>query len=123
MKGLHLAALWAFAFVQPMFDLLGGQAQFFVARGSTGADIVVFALAFTLAAAGGHDAGRVAPRSRAARAGRGLQLVLVGALVAAFVLPPAGDLLAGSALSVRSRRSWERARRRCTPAPPPCARS
>ena len=27
--------------------------------------------------------------------GEGLQVVLVGVLVAAFVLPPAGDLLAG----------------------------
>ena len=45
MKALHLAALWAFAFVQPLFDVLGKQAQFFVARGSTTADIVVFARA------------------------------------------------------------------------------
>jgi hypothetical protein len=99
-KGLHLAALWAFAFVQPMFDLLGGQAQFFVARGSTGADIVVFALAFTLVPPAVMTLavwllGRVRPAL-----GEGLQVVLVGVLVAAFVLPPAGDLLAGSALSV-----------------------
>ena len=101
MKGLHLAALWAFAFVQPMFDLLGGQAQFFVARGSTTADIVLFALAFTLVPPARHDAGRVAARAACGpRWDAGLQLVLVGVLVAAFVLPPAGDLLAGSALSV-----------------------
>jgi hypothetical protein len=99
-KGLHLAALWAFAVVQPMFDLLGGQAQFFVARGSTAADIVVFALAFTLVppavmALAVWLLGRVRPAL-----GWGLQLVLVGVLAAAFLLPPAGDLLAGSALSV-----------------------
>ena len=34
-RALHLAALWAFAFAQPLFNLLGDQAQFFVVRGST----------------------------------------------------------------------------------------
>ena len=43
-RALHLGALWAFAFAQPLFDLLGGEAQFFVVRGSTAADIVFFAL-------------------------------------------------------------------------------
>ena len=33
--GLRLAALWAFAVAQPLFDLLGRNAEFFVARGST----------------------------------------------------------------------------------------
>ena len=47
MKALHIGALWAFAFVQPLFDVLGQQAQFFVARANTTADIVVFALVFT----------------------------------------------------------------------------
>ena len=40
--GLHLAALWAFAVAQPLFDLLGRNAEFFVARGSTRWDIVAF---------------------------------------------------------------------------------
>src|SRR3954447_26718454 len=47
-NGLHLLALWAFALVQPLFDLLGRNADFFVARGSTGGDIVAFALGTTL---------------------------------------------------------------------------
>ena len=32
---LHLGGLWALAFAQPLFDLLGRNAEFFVARGST----------------------------------------------------------------------------------------
>jgi hypothetical protein len=48
LAGLHLAALWGFAIVQPLFDLLGRNADFFVARGSTSGDIVAFALATTL---------------------------------------------------------------------------
>lgn len=49
LNGAHLLALWAFALVQPLFDLLGRNADFFVARGSTSFDIVVFALVVTLA--------------------------------------------------------------------------
>lgn len=46
--GAHLGALWAFAFAQPLLDLLGKNPDFFVARGNTAGDIVVFALCFTL---------------------------------------------------------------------------
>ena len=46
--GAHLGALWAFAFAQPLLDLLGKNPDFFVARSNTPADIVIFALAFTL---------------------------------------------------------------------------
>ena len=100
MKPLHLAALWAFAFVQPLFDLLGREAEFFVARGNTTADIVLFALAFTFVPPALMGLvvwllGRVRPVL-----GDTLQLTLVGLLVAAIVLPPAGDLLGGSGFSV-----------------------
>jgi hypothetical protein len=45
---LHLSAIWALAFVQPMFGLLGDSAEFFVARGNTALDILVFAFGFAL---------------------------------------------------------------------------
>ena len=100
MKTLHLGALWAFAFVQPLFDLLGREPAFFVARGNTTADIVLFALVFTfvppaLLALLVWIAGRIRPAL-----GDGLQIGLVGLLVAAIVLPPFGDLLGGSAAAV-----------------------
>jgi hypothetical protein len=44
----HLTVLWAFAVVQPLFDKLSANAEFFVARGNTGRDIIVFALVLTL---------------------------------------------------------------------------
>jgi hypothetical protein len=44
----HLTVLWAFAVVQPLFVKLAANAEFFVARGNTGRDIVVFAFALTL---------------------------------------------------------------------------
>jgi sulfatase-like protein len=45
---LHLGVLWAFAFQKPLFDILGRNPEFFVVRGNTRGDIVVFALCFTL---------------------------------------------------------------------------
>ena len=47
-RGVHLAVLWAFALVQPLLDLLGDNAEFFVARGNGAADVVVFGLALTI---------------------------------------------------------------------------
>lgn len=42
---VHLAVLSTFALAQPLFDLLSDNPEFFAARGSTAAEIVVFALA------------------------------------------------------------------------------
>jgi hypothetical protein len=44
----HLAVLWAFAFQRPLFDLLGRNPEFFVARGNVRGDILAYAFAFTL---------------------------------------------------------------------------
>lgn len=45
--GAHLAGLWALAFAQPMLDLLGGNPDFFVARGNTSGQIILYALILT----------------------------------------------------------------------------
>ena len=45
---LHLGGLWALAFAQPLLDLLGRNAQFFVARGSTTGDILALAFGYVL---------------------------------------------------------------------------
>jgi hypothetical protein len=97
---LHLGGLWALAFAQPLFDLLGRNAQFFVARGSTTGDILVLAFAYTLVPplAGAvlvWALGRIRPV-----AGWVVHLVLVAALVAALALPPLGDVLGGSAAAI-----------------------
>lgn len=42
--GAHLAALWALAFAQPMLDLLGENPDFFVARGNSSGQIILYAL-------------------------------------------------------------------------------
>jgi hypothetical protein len=41
---LNLAVLWTFAVAQPLFDLLKDNAAFFAARGSSGFDVVSFAV-------------------------------------------------------------------------------
>lgn len=46
--GLHLGALSAFAFAQPLFDLLGRNVEFFAVRGSTRWDVLVFALGLSV---------------------------------------------------------------------------
>jgi hypothetical protein len=50
-RGAQLLAASGFALAQPLFDLLGKNAEFFAVRGSTPGDIVLFALAVTFAPA------------------------------------------------------------------------
>ena len=111
---LHLGGLWALAFAQPLFQLLGRNAEFFVARGSTSGDILLLAFGYTLVpplvlAAIAWGLGKLRPEL-----GWGALLVFVALLVAAFVLPPVGELLGGSALAIPVAVALGRARRTCT---------
>ena len=45
---LHVAALWAIAVAQPLFDLLGNNPEFFVAHRAGAADVLAVALALAL---------------------------------------------------------------------------
>lgn len=97
---LHLGGLWALAFAQPLFDLLGRNAQFFVARASTTGDILALAFGYALVpplagAALVWALGRIRPVL-----GWAAHLALVAVLVAALLLPPLGDALGGSAAAV-----------------------
>ena len=125
-RRLHLGALWALAFAQPLFDLLGDATRSSSSRaGARRADIVLFAFVVHAGAAGAADAARLARRADPARARRRRSSSCSSACSsAAFVLPPVGDLLGGSALAVPRRAAGGRRRsRRCTRAPRPCARS
>lgn len=93
----HLAALWALAFAAPLFDLLGRNPDFFVARGNDAGDILVFAIVFTLApplalAAVEAVVARVAPAWRWP-----LHLFLVAALLAAIALQLIKQVVTGPA--------------------------
>lgn len=48
MGGLHLAAFWALAIVQPLLSLLGKEPDFFVARDNTGGQIILWVLLLTI---------------------------------------------------------------------------
>ena len=86
-NGLHLAVLAAFAFAQPLYDILGKNAQFFLVRQMTVSDLVLFVvtlsvlvpLLFFFAAI---IAGRIGPR-----VGRGVCIVLAAVLLALIALP------------------------------------
>jgi hypothetical protein len=97
---LHLGGLWALAFAQPLLDLLGRNAEFFVARGSTTGDILLLAFGYVLVpplvcAGVVWGLGRIRPEI-----GWGAMLALVGLIVAGLALPPAGDALGGSVIAI-----------------------
>jgi hypothetical protein len=48
LPAVHVVVLTTFAFAQPLFDLLGRNAEFFTVRGSTRSDVIAFALAVVL---------------------------------------------------------------------------
>ena len=92
---LHLAVLWTFAIAQPLFGVLSDSPEFFVARGNTTADIVLFAIGVTL----------LPPTilvviealfGRLPRVRRALHLSFVAALTAALALQLFDDLVGGS---------------------------
>lgn len=85
---LHLFALSAFAVAQPLFDLLGRYATFFVAHAARPRDVVLFALVLCVAPPAALGLLELAVGLVSARARRGLHLGLVALLVAAIALPP-----------------------------------
>jgi len=84
--GAHLGALWAFAFVQPLLDLLGKNADFWVARSNTSSDILIFSICFTLLLPLAVLVIEALVKIVSDQAYRVLHLVLVGLLFAVFVV-------------------------------------
>ncbi|MGH9163003.1 MAG: sulfatase-like hydrolase/transferase [Vicinamibacteraceae bacterium] len=90
---LHLLALSAFAIAQPLFDVLGRDATFFVAQGSSVTHLLFFAALVLLGpplviVACIRLAGMLWPP-----AGSGLYLAAIGALAGLTVAPPVTSLL------------------------------
>ena len=82
---MHLAVLWSFAIAKPLFDVLADSPEFFVVRGNTTGDIVLFALGLVLIPPTLLLAVELAlrpwPRLR-----EGAHLAFVGALTAALLM-------------------------------------
>ena len=86
LRGAHLTALCALAFAQPLFDILGKNPAFFAVRGSSGREIVLFALALTLLPPAALIVVELVAELANRVAARILHLVLVAGLVAVIVL-------------------------------------
>ncbi len=84
MRGAQLLAVSGFALAQPLFDILGKNAEFFAVRGSTPSDIVLFALVVTFAPALALLAVELAVGAGSRRAALVLHYVFLGGLGAVF---------------------------------------
>jgi hypothetical protein len=96
--GVHLAALWALAVIQPLLSLLGSNPDFFVARDNTGGQIVLFAVLVMIvpplvATAVEAVVNLVSPAARWV-----LHLLLVALLMATLVLQFLKQLTDGPAI-------------------------
>ena len=91
---LHLGVLYALAVAQPLFSVLGKNAEFFVSRDATPGDIVLFALAAALVPPLVAGLIEAAVTRASERAGAVLQLVLIAvlcSLLAAQIVKKVGD--------------------------------
>ncbi len=94
--GLHLFALSAFSIAQPLYDLLGANAEFFPVRNHGLADILLLVLVLSLLIPGVLT-GVVAAAARASTRLYGLAMVTaLSLLIALFVTPLLRDILAYS---------------------------
>jgi hypothetical protein len=85
-RAAHLAVLTGFALAQPLFDILGRNPTFFVARGSTSREIVIFALVVTLVPPAVLALAELGAELINRGLARAVHFVLVGALVAVVSL-------------------------------------
>ena len=84
--GLHIATLWALAVAQPLFDLLGDNAEFFAVRDATRWDVVAFAVGLVVVPPLLLLLVEVLAGLVDSRLGRVVHLVLVGALAGVLAL-------------------------------------
>jgi Sulfatase len=83
-RGAQLLAASGFALAQPLFDILGKNAEFFAVRGSTPGDIVLFALVVTFVPALVFLAAELVVGLVSRAAGYALHLLFLGFLGAVF---------------------------------------
>ena len=88
LRALHLFGLCGFAFVEPVLDLLGRNATFFVAHGTDRVEVVVFALTLVLVPPAVLFAVICGITYISRAAGRLAMAATVGVLVAMTIVPP-----------------------------------
>ena len=82
-ESLRIAALCSFAVAQPLYDVLGEHAQFFISRGSGPIDVAFFILAISVGVPGVALLLLAGARLLGPRLHRAVLVALVGGLVAA----------------------------------------
>src|ERR687888_1690113 len=85
-RGAQLLAASGFALAQPLFDILGRNAEFFAVRGSTPSEIVLFALVVTFGPALTLLAVELVVDAINRSAALALHLVFLGGLGAVFAV-------------------------------------
>ncbi len=102
--GLQLAALWCLGLVRPLFDVVDAEPSFFLARGNTSGDILIFAIGLTLVPPLVLTLIELLVRAVSARAARVVHVlfvVLLAALVALqFVKGPLTGTIAAFAVAL-----------------------
>ena len=98
LAGGHLFVLSAFAFAQPLFDLLAHNAEFFAVRGSTREDIVAFVLGALLVPPTVLLLVELVATAGGVLVWRAVHLVFVAALSAAIVLHALAQRVDGGTL-------------------------
>ena len=112
LAGGHLFVLSAFAFAQPLFDLLANNAEFFAVRGSTREDIVAFVVGVLVIPPALLLLVELVATAGGVLAWRAVHLVFVAALAAVIVLQAlaqrvdGGILLIGAAAAVGAAVAW-----------------
>ena len=86
----HLAALWGYGVSQPVFSMLKGNPEFLVVRGSTRADVVLFAVLLAFVPAARGAAAEAVIVARVARCRRALHIVAIWAFAFLAVLQLTG---------------------------------
>jgi len=84
--GLQLAALWSLGLVRPVFDVLGTDNAFFVARGNTPGDILIFAIGVTFIPPLALTLIELIVRAASLKASRLVHLIFVALLTALLAL-------------------------------------
>src|SRR5437762_6701400 len=84
LRGAQLLAVSGFALAQPLFDILGKNAEFFAAHGSTPGDILLFAFVVTFVPAIVLLGVEAAVGAASHPAGHALHLVFLALLGAVF---------------------------------------
>lgn len=98
--GLQLAALWVLGLVRPLFDVLGTDNAFFVARGNTPGDILIFAIGVTFIPPLVLTLIELIVRAASVKAARLVHLLFVALLTALIALQFVKGSFAGSTLTL-----------------------